>query len=143
MKINKRSTGKAKSMPAGLALGATGSVGITLVMSAVGAKLMDAGALKEGTIGYIAMVILLAAAMIGAFISAGCIKRQRLLVCGLSGLVYYVILLSMTALFFGGQYQGMGVTALMVLCGSGLAALTEARQGRGVQQRGKRKIAAR
>ena len=31
--------------------------------------------------------------------------------------------LAVTAVFFGGQYQGMGVTALMVLCGSVLVIL--------------------
>ena len=140
---NQMATGRTKSMPAGLALGAAGSLGITFVMAAVGAKLVDMGTLKEGTIGYIAMVILLAASFCGGMISVGCIKRRKLMVCGLSGLIYYGILLSMTALFFGGQYAGMGVTALMVLCGCGLVVLSGARQGRGVHNKRRRKVTAR
>ena len=35
--------------------------------------------------------------------------------CLAAGGGYYLCLLAITALFFGGQYQGVGVTALMVL----------------------------
>jgi hypothetical protein len=40
-----------------------------------------------------------------------------------SGAGYYLTLLAMTALFFGGQYQGMGVTLGLVLAGAGTATL--------------------
>ena len=43
--------------------------------------------------------------------------------CLLTGVCYYLALLAMTALFFGGQYSALGVTALAVLAGSGGAAL--------------------
>lgn len=132
---NQKVTGRAKSMPAGLALGALGSLGITLALSILGAKLVDMGTLQEGTIGYIAMVILLLSSFFGGLISVGNIKRQKLMVCGLSALIYYCVLLGMTGLFFGGQYQGMGVTALVVLCGGSVAALAVMRQSRGAAGR--------
>jgi dolichol kinase len=54
-------------------------------------------------------------------------------VCLISGMIYFCVLLSITALCFGGQYQGIGVTGLVVLCGSccaGLMGLREKKQGR-------------
>ena len=40
-------------------------------------------------------------------------------IAALCGLLFYVVLLLMTALFFGGQFDGMGVTLVVVLLGSG------------------------
>lgn len=130
MTTARKPTGRAKSMPVGLALGAGTALGITLVLSLIGAKLVDMGKIRETGMGYMAMVILLLSAFFGAWIAVGCIRRQKIAVCGLAALIYYGMLLSVTALFFGGQYQGMGVTALMVGCGGGLAALASNRQGR-------------
>jgi hypothetical protein len=49
----------------------------------------------------------------------------------ISGGIYYLMLLAMTILFFGGHFRGMGVTALMVACGSILAILGGFSKGRG------------
>lgn len=136
-------TGRARSMPVGLAMGAAVSMGITLGMAVIGAKLIDAGALGEGMIGYIAMVVLLLSSFCCGLVSAGSIKHRTLMVCGISALIYYGILLSMTALFFGGQYQGMGVTALLILCGCAVAAMIVTQQGRGVRGRRRRRTATR
>lgn len=135
MVVNGKVTGKAMSMPGGLAVGAGVSLGVTLLMAAVLAKLVDAERMAWENIGYGIMVLLLAASFAGAMVSFGKIKRQRMLVCGLSGVIYFAMLLAITALFFGGQYSAVGVTALLVLAGSGTAALLGLRQGRG----GKRK----
>lgn len=122
-------------MPAGLAAGCGWSLGITLCSAAVAAKMMETEYLKENTIGYIAIGILLLSAFSGALIACGLIKHRKLLISTLSGLVYYVVLLSMTALFFGGQYQGMLTAAAAVLAGTVLAVfLTQHPTG------GKRKI---
>ncbi len=123
-------------MPVGFAIGAGVSLGITLLLAVIVAKLVDSGTLTEASIGYCAMVILLLSALAGSLAAWGRIKRRRIMVCGIAGGLYYLLLLAMTASFFGGQYQGMGVTALMVLCGCAGAALMGLRQGRG---QGKRK----
>jgi len=133
-KIN---TGKAASMPGGLALGAGVSVAVTLVLSAIIAKLVQMEALRQDQIGYAVMVLLITASSLGAAIAQGKVKHQRVLVCMLSGLIYYVILICITALFFGGQYTGFGVTGLLILGGAGTTALLSGRRkGRG----GKRKL---
>ena len=133
--MNHKPTGRAWSMPGGLALGAAVSVGITVAVSALIAKLVQTETIRENQIGYGVMVMLGAAAFAGAVLAAGKIKRQRLLVCALSGLSYFCCLMSMTALFFGGQYEAVGVTALLVMGSAMLPTLMGGPSKRG----GKRK----
>lgn len=123
MVVNQKPTGRAASMPAGLVFGAVVSLGITLVCAAVLAKLVDMERLAWENIGYGIMVLLLLASFSGAMAAFAKIKRQRMLVCAVSGVVYFGILLSITALFFGGQYDSVGVTAALVLAGSIAAGL--------------------
>lgn len=130
MILNQKPTGRAASMPVGLLFGAVISLGITMLAVALLAKLMSSGHMKESQLGYGIMVALLAASFGGALAAVGRIKRQRLMVCVLSGAIFFLILLSITALFFGGQYEAVGVTGILVLGGSMLAVLTGGRSGR-------------
>ena len=45
-----------------------------------------------------------------------------------SGLLFWATLIAITALFFGGQYDGMLVTGLVILAASGIVALTGLRR---------------
>ena len=135
MVVNRKPTGRAMSMPGGLALGALFSVGATLVLTAVLAKLVEGETIPQEKIGYGIMAILVLSAFTGSMAAFGRIKRQRLLVCGLSGAIYFAVLMSMTALFFGGQYSAVGTTALLILLGSAAAALLGLKQGRGVKRK--------
>ena len=111
-------TSKALSMPAGILLGAAISVLITLILSIITANFMTKEIIKDEQIGYIVMGILAVAAFYGCTVSAQTIKRQRLLVCALGGLSYFAFLLSMTALFFGGQYSGVGASMIVIAAGT-------------------------
>lgn len=142
MVTDQKRTGTAVSVPAGLALGAVVSLSITIGLSAIIALLAEKEIIPENTIGYGVMILLFLAATAGTATANGKIKRRKLLVSALSGVVYYVILLSITALFFGGQYQGMGATALMVLAGCGLQLFT-GQQGRGGQKHKRYKVPSR
>ena len=128
MTVNQKVTGTAVSMPAGIAIGCAVSLLITITGSALVAKLISDEVVNDTAIGYGAMMILLLASALGASISAAKVKRLRLQVCMLSGAAYYAALLGITALFFGGQYQGMGVTALVVLAGTGAAVLVSTKE---------------
>ena len=123
MVVNRKVTGKTSSMPAGLAMGAAISLGITLILASAIAKLVSSEKLAEEHIGYGVMVLLFVASAVGAATANSRIKRRRLLVSCLAGLTYMGILLSITALFFGGQYEAVGVTALLVMGGSICATL--------------------
>ena len=135
MVTNRKVSGKAYSLPAGLAYGTVISLGITLVSAAVIGKLVDMEKMSWENVGYGVMVLLLAASFLGAVAAYGKIKRQRLPVCLLSGLLYYGTLLLITALFFGGQFEAVGVTAALVLAGSGTAGLIGMRESRGGKKR--------
>lgn len=123
MTVNQKVTGTASGIPAGLALGTLAGLGITLLGAALTAWLILRGRIPEDWAGYCAMVILLASSAAGAAVAIGRTKRLRAQMGLATGALYYGCLLAMTALFFGGRYQGMGVTALMVLCGSMLVIL--------------------
>ena len=132
MIINRKATGRASSMPIGVLAGGTCAFAGTMLTSAVLAKLVDMEIIPQDKIGYGIMVLLLLCAFLGANEACRRVKRQYLIVSAISAGFYYSMLLSVTALFFGGQYCGMGVTAVLVLCGSLLAVFLRSgnREGR-------------
>lgn len=139
MTLNGKVTGRAMTMPAGIAVGCGAAMLVTAAGSALVAKLISDEVLVDTAIGYGAMFIVLLASALGAAVSAAKVKRRRLQVCLLSGIVYYGMLLGMTAMFFGGQYQGMGVTALLVLAGTGTVILLGTREKKtGKYRKGRR-----
>ena len=131
MKSLNKPTGRASSMPQGLAVGVLWGLVIVLFGAAVLAKLIDANILQENAVGYGVMTILMLASYVEARVSYGKIKRKQLIVCMASGGLLFGILLGATALFFDGQYSAVGVTALLILCGSGLAAMHHPGRNRG------------
>lgn len=110
--------GSASSMPTGLFIGSVISLLVTLVGAAVTAFLVVKERIGENGIGYASMLILFLSTTLGALGAYNKIKKQRLKICLLSGGIYYLLLMAITALFFGGRYQAMGVTGLIILVGS-------------------------
>lgn len=132
MVANRKVTGTAMAMPAGIALGAVICMLVTLFGSMVVAWLVSNETIPETGIGYGSMVILLVSSAVGAWVAVKGIKHRRLAVSAMTGAAYYACLLACTALFFGGQYGGMGVTALVILAGclsAGLMGLKGERGG--------------
>ena len=123
MTVNRKVTGTASTIPAGLALAGVVSLGITAALSALTAWLILGETLPEGAAGYCAMGILVLSAAAGALTAICRTKRLRFQMGMAAGGIYFLSLLAITALFFGGIYDGAGVTALMILCGCGLVIL--------------------
>ena len=123
MAVNKKVTGKSRPMVAGIGIGLAVSMFLTMIGAALVANLILSGKMGEEGIGYGATATLLLSSAAGAWLAAILIKRRWMLVCLGAGGIYYLMLLAITAMFFGGQYQGMGVTALLVLGGSGAMGL--------------------
>lgn len=142
MVVNRKVTGTAMAMPAGVALGTGLSMMVTVLGSMVVAGLVNSEAIPENAIGYGSMVILLAASALGAWLTVKRVKHRRMLVCALTGAAYYLCLLACTALFFGGQYSGMGVTAIVVLAGCLSVGLLGLNKGNGASAR-RRKVRSR
>lgn len=124
-------TGKTSSMPGGLAAGAGVSLGLTLGGTGLMAWLVNRELLEMEAVGYGILGMLLMASFLGAMAAFRRIRRRRMVVCLASGGVYLGMLLSITALFFGGQYSGVWTTALLILAGSLTAGLLGVRRGRG------------
>ena len=138
MMVNRKPTGRASSMPVGLLWGLLWAILLSIVGALITGKLVDSEVVSERGIGYGAMVTLLIASFVGAKCAVAKVKRLRIQVGLLSGLAYLLTLLATTALFFGGQYQGMGVTGLVVFCGSGsVLFLTPGKKTRGSRHRRK------
>jgi putative membrane protein (TIGR04086 family) len=134
-----KATGRAMSMPAGVSVGMAVSLVITLVGAFVLGWLINQETLAINSVGYGAMVILLAASFLGALTAKVRIKHRYLVVCLLTGVGYYLVLLGITAMFFGGQYRGMGVTLALVLAGSGAAGLLSIKKKKSITK-GYRKL---
>ena len=131
MVVNQKVSGRASSMPVGVGVGVGVSTVITLALSGLLAWLILGQTLEQSATGYGSMGILLTASVLGALAAVERVKRRRMVVCLLTGLGYYLVLLSLTALFFGGQYSGMGVTGLLIAGGSFAAGLIGAGKGEG------------
>lgn len=123
MVANRKPTGRAVSIPAGLTLGCISALLWTMAGVMLIAKLIDSEVIQETAIGYGASAILITASLLSSVLAFHKIKRQRVLICMAAGGTYFLSLLGITALFFGGQYQAVGVTAALVLAGSGTAVL--------------------
>ena len=127
MKI-KMPTGRSSGVSVGILIGVLVCVGVTLIATVILAWLITAEKMGESAVGYGAMVALLLSAILGSWAASAKIGRLRTQVCLITGGIYYLVLLSITALFFGGQYQGMGVAAILVIAGSGVTALLGIRE---------------
>ena len=111
----KKFKSKVMGIPVGLVVGVMSSLLLTFIGTAIVASLLAAEKIGEDTIRYAVIIIHAISGALGAFLSVSLTKRLRLQVSLLSGVCYYLMLLAMTALFFGGRYQGIGVTAVIIM----------------------------
>lgn len=128
--VNRKPTGTAKSMPAGLAMGWVVSLGMTAGACGVLAWLILNEKAGWEVMGYGAILTLMAAAYAGAGISCRLIQHRKMLICALSGVLYLVSLTAITALLFGGKPEGIWLTALLTAGGSGTAAVVHCAEKR-------------
>lgn len=128
MVANRKVTGRASSFPAGIAAGILSGLTLTLLISLFTAYLISAGVVCQDKTGYCAMATLVLSSGTGAWVGAKRIKRMPMQTAALCAAGYFLLLLSLTALFFGGQYDGMGVTFLIVIIGSGAGGVLAAKE---------------
>jgi len=117
MVTNKKTYGKAKSIPVGLAWGAVVAVCITMCFAVAITQLVMEERISENAIGYGTMITLPLASVSSSLVSIGLIKRRRMQVCMMSGGIYIGVLLLVNLLLFGGQFGGLGVSVLLILFG--------------------------
>jgi putative membrane protein (TIGR04086 family) len=123
MGIKKATAKTVVSLPVGIALGVLISLIVTLLCAAGITQLVTAEKMAASGIDYPVMAVLLLASFLGSRIAAYYTKRLRLQVCLMQGTGYFLALLAATALFFGGQYQGIWASGLSIALGAISAAI--------------------
>jgi putative membrane protein (TIGR04086 family) len=135
----KKITGKApslgKSAAAGVMLGAVW----TIISAMIIAKLVDMEVLPMENVGYGSMAAVLSAVFFGASLAGKKAGHMVIQASALSGGAYFLCLLLVNAMFFGGSYVGMGVTFLLVVLATALAILATGK-GNGGRRRKRYKI---
>lgn len=116
-----KTKGTAMPMITGVLVGAAISVMLTLAAAVLLTWLLFAGKMDEYFLGYAVLGALLIASITGALFAAIKIKRRKGAVCFITGGIYWLCLLSFTGIFFGGNFQGLGTSAIVVVVGSGTA----------------------
>lgn len=134
----KKQGGKAFAMPGGIVLGILVAMVITLLGGVLLTWLIAGERMELGALGYGVMAIQFLGGVTGAVAAMLAVKRQKMQVCLLTGLGYFLVLLASNALFFGGQYEGVLTTGLILLAGCGITAILSCREAKG-GKRGRRK----
>lgn len=117
------------TMPGILSAGAVVSVVIMLAGASICATLILGGTIKESSVEYCAIAILLLSAIAGAATSVGKRGEKRLYIGMAVGMIELLVLLSVTAVFFGGRYEGVLVAAMSIFGGCILAVLLTQKRG--------------
>ena len=104
-------------------VGAGGSVLASLVLSAFVAKLVSQEITNVSSIDMMVVGTLVLASIIGALLACGMSARPRLLVCAVTGVVFYLMLVACNGLLFGGVYHALGGTAIAIFGGCGAVVL--------------------
>lgn len=138
MTSKSKMTGRAVSIPAGLAQGWAVAAGVMLGMAALLALLIHTERMAMEDLGYGMTAMYLLSSFLGALAACIRIKRQQMLMGLLAGAVQFGFLLLVTALFFGGQYDAVWVAGLLIFLGSAAAGAIGIRQGRGGGRRRRR-----
>ena len=136
MVTKRKVTGTASGIPTGILFGVLLSFVITLIGVVVTAYFVSTETLLPEHVGICAMITVFVSATAGATLTLARVKRMRVQMCFAAGIGYFVFLLAITAMFFGGQYSGVGVTGATVLAGSGCAVLLST----AADKRGKRSV---
>ena len=130
MATTTKRTGRAGSIPGGMAISAAISMAITVFLSLMIAYSIQRESITWEQAGYWIMGMLFAASFLGSKAACWFIKRQKLAVSLMSGTLYWGMLLCLTALFFGGSYDCVLETAGIIIAGCATASLLELPAGK-------------
>lgn len=131
MAYKMKQRGKAASMAVGLAMGFGISWAVTLLLAVMATFLIAGERVGESFLPSVAVGAVMVSAFVGAMVSAAKIGSRRLIVCLISGGIYYVSLVVCNGLLFDGAYQGLVAALLSILGCCLLAALLGLRRKSG------------
>lgn len=91
---------------------------ISLALAMIAVAFINNKMINESRIDMIIAPIHLAATFVGCIISGKRMGRQYAIICGIVAILYCIILLSSTILFFDGVFQKVGLGVVMCAAGS-------------------------
>ena len=136
MSFKKKQSVRSGDPAAAIAIGAVAALILSIALCAVITGVVSSGNTDIQSVGIwiyaVQGVCCFLGAMAGAIVAAG----KRMQVCLLTALAYFLCLLAMTALLFGGQYSGVIMSAMMVMLGGLAAGLLGIRTKKGMKIKG-------
>ena len=139
MVTQQKATGRATSIPAGLAAGAGVSVLMTGIICILGGWMIGSEIISQEHIGYCAITALLISAIMGSIVAWKKARRKRLIISLACGIIYYLILAGFTIVFFDGSFRGLGVTLITILAGSVISVLLTNGSGKSITGKRRKK----
>ena len=121
----------------GALVGIAAGLGATILCIAACSWLICAEIIDETCIGYCIIATVLLSSFVSAWVTIKRTKNNNLIMCMITGSGYYAALLTITILFYEGQFTGMMETAMLVLCGSLCVFLCGFRENRKAKNRKK------
>ena len=121
MTINHKKRRTASSLPAGLVIGLLSGVLASVMLTAIFAYFIAMEKLAQESIGWCAMAVLFTGSCVSAWVSAKKVQSRTAMVCALGSGIYFLTMVGITALFFGGIYDGVGVSAVLIAVGCAAA----------------------
>ena len=84
--------------------------------------------MKEESIGYGVLILMMISSCGSVLVASRKSKGNKLVIAGITAVGFFVSLIAITALFFNGQYSGVGETLLLIIGGSLCAVLIMSRR---------------
>ena len=128
MSYRKKGSVRKTTMPVSLAKGLFLAWVITIVIGVIVAILVAGERVPEDFADPAAVVALVASSFACAMVAGGKADQKRMVVCAISGCIYYLSLICVNLLFFDGAFRGLLGAALTVMGCCVIAGLLQTRQ---------------
>ena len=116
-----KNTGDLKKYIASVVVGIVVSLLVMLVMITIAAILVCGEKIGENMLFYLCAAALIAASIAGATVAGAMAGECKIILSLINGAVFAIILMSINIAAYGGIYENIGPTMLLIL-GSGLGA---------------------
>lgn len=131
----KKSIHKTASLPLSIAFGVLTGMIVTFLGALLMTYLTNTESMQLQTMTTLSAITQLVAAAVGVFVSTMLVRERQLITGMVTAAAYFLILLAGTAMFFGGEYDNVGVGALVIMAAGSMVVL--------LRMRGKKKPAHR
>ncbi len=106
---------KGSSMPVIVGVGLIVGWIITIVLTLAMATIISSGNDKEYLIGTSSIIAVILSSVVSAILVSKRTEHNKMIFALISGLVYFISLLCVNALFYDGTFTGVGYYALLIL----------------------------